>query len=280
MFVTDVDGTLLDDRGRVSPANLAALQRLMAAGVHVTLATGRTLAATKELARRIGIRLPIIAYNGSQVVTADGTVLFERRLAPRAVDEVVDLAARLGLSGFVYLRCGLVPVASGMRRYLHLLPEDRVHCLPPFSGTGPGAPWYSEGGAIKVLLLGDAPEAVEALTARAKRAGARYGVLRCAPDGVEVLPPGVSKATGLGYLARRLGVRQERVVAVGNAGNDLHMLRAAGAGVAVASAEPEVLAVADYVAPPHGEDGVAAAARRFFPEAMHPAPGVLRAGPA
>lgn len=268
MLVTDVDGTLLDDRGRLSRGNLTALRRLMDHGVHVTLATGRTLAASRELARAIGIRLPIITYNGSQVASPDGAVLFERRLRPEAVDEAIALARRTGLVGFVYLTCGVVPVAGGERRADHLLPEDRARLLAPVHGTTgrrEQAPWFAEGGAIKMLLLGDGPEAVEALVAEAQHRSDRFGILRSAPDCVEIMPPGVSKATGLGYLLDRLGLRQEHVVAIGNAGNDLQMLQVAGAGVAVATAEPELLAVADYVAPPHWADGVAAAAARFFP---------------
>lgn len=269
MLVTDVDGTLLDDQGRLSPGNLTALRRLMDHGVHVTLATGRTLAASRELARAIGIRLPIITYNGSQVARPDGAVLFERRLRPEAVDEAIALARRTGLVGFVYLTGGVVPVAGGERRAEHLLPEDRVRLLAPVhAGTGrhrEEAPWYAEGGAIKLLLLGDGPEAVDALVAEAQALSDRFGILRSGPDCVEIMPPGVSKATGLGYLLERLGLRQEHVVAVGNAGNDLQMIQVAGAGVAVATAEPELLAVADYVAPPHWADGVAAAAARFFP---------------
>lgn len=265
MLVTDVDGTLLDDQGRLSRGNLTALRRLIGHGIHVTLATGRTLAASKGLARAIGIRLPIVTYNGSQVARPDGIVLFERRLRPRSVDEAIALARRTGLSGFVYLTSGVVPVAGGERRAEHLLAEDRVRLLAPVRATGHEAPWYAEGGAIKMLLLGDVPEALDALVAEAQHRPDRFAVSRSAPDCVEIMPPGVSKATGLNYLLKQLGLRREQVVAVGNAGNDLQMLQVAGAGVAVATAEPELLALADYVAPPHWADAVAAAACRFFP---------------
>lgn len=264
MLVTDIDGTLLDDRGHLSRANREALGRLIDRGVHVTLATGRTLAATRELAARLGIRLPLITCNGSQVVAPSGAVLMEWRLAPEAVDAVVDLAGRLGLCGFAYLTAGVVPVAGGERRADHLLGEDRARLLAPVSRTGPDAPWYGEGGAIKLLLLGE-PAAADALERAAATGRQSFSTLRSGPDCVEVMPPGVSKATGMSFLSRRLGLPMERVVAVGNAGNDIQMVQQAGVGVAVATAEPQLLALADYVAPPHWADGVADAVHRYFP---------------
>ncbi|NLG68226.1 MAG: HAD family phosphatase [Firmicutes bacterium] len=264
MLVTDIDGTLLDDGGRLSRSNREALGQLIERGVHVTLATGRTLAASRELAARIGIRLPLITCNGSQVVDPSGAVLMERRLAPETVDDVVDLAGRLGLCGFAYLTKGVVPVAGGERRADHLLAEDRARLLAPVTRPGPDAPWYAEGGGIKLLLLGE-PAAADALERAAAAGRQPFSAVRSGPDCIEVMAPGVSKATGLRFLSSRLGLPLERVVAVGNAGNDLEMVRQAGVGVAVATAEPQLLALADYVAPPHWADGVAHTVHRYFP---------------
>jgi phosphoglycolate phosphatase (TIGR01487 family) len=76
---------------------------------------------------------------------------------------------------------------------------------------------------------------------------------------VMVLPNGVSKATGLETALATLGVRAEETVGVGDAENDLAMLKMCGLGVAVANALPPVKAAADWVtAAPRG-DGVAEA---------------------
>ncbi|WP_324717088.1 HAD family hydrolase [Carboxydochorda subterranea] len=269
-LVSDIDGTLLDTGGRLSEINEHALRRLVERGLPVTLATGRTAAATLPLARRLGIRLPVVTFNGAQVVKEDGTVCFQQHLAPEAVDAVVRLAGRSALAGFVYGRSGITPVAGGERLRDHLLIEDREHLLPPWPAGATGhAPWWREGGAVKVLLLAPDPEAADAFAREAARPefGHLFGLLRSAPDCVEVMAPGVSKAAGLAYLLRWLRLRPAEVVAVGNALNDLQMIQLAGAGVAVLDAEPELLAAADFVAPPASEHAVAAVVRRFFPQA-------------
>lgn len=80
---------------------------------------------------------------------------------------------------------------------------------------------------------------------------------------VEVLPLGTSKAAALEWLAARLGVAREEVLAVGDERNDIEMLAWAGTGVAMGNAHPEVKAVADWVTAPVEEDGCALAIERF-----------------
>ena len=75
---------------------------------------------------------------------------------------------------------------------------------------------------------------------------------------VEISAPGVDKATTLATLCAERDITAERVVAFGDARNDLPMLAWAGTGVAMADAHPSVIAAADFVTGTNGEDGVAA----------------------
>ena len=82
-------------------------------------------------------------------------------------------------------------------------------------------------------------------------------VTRSLPYFCEILHPEAGKHRALAWLCRHLGIRQDETVAFGNAYEDIGMLRWAGLGVAVAGAAPEVLGVADRIAPPVEEDGPA-----------------------
>jgi hydroxymethylpyrimidine pyrophosphatase-like HAD family hydrolase len=107
----------------------------------------------------------------------------------------------------------------------------------------------------------------DAMLARAQvAAGDRAEVTHSnsAGDLLEISAVGVSKATALAALCDRRGVAAERVVAFGDMPNDLSMLRWAGHGVAVAGSHPDVLDVADEVAPSNDEDGVARVLARIW----------------
>lgn len=73
----------------------------------------------------------------------------------------------------------------------------------------------------------------------------------------------VDKADGLALVAEHLGLGIEDTVAIGDGPNDLGMLRAAGTGVAILGARPEVLAAADEAVPGPAEHGVLTAFARL-----------------
>jgi hypothetical protein len=74
----------------------------------------------------------------------------------------------------------------------------------------------------------------------------------------EIAPFGVSKWTGVSWLAEGLGIRPEEICAVGDDVNDIPMIRSAGLGVAMGNALDEVKAAADRVAPGHDQEGLVA----------------------
>jgi len=81
---------------------------------------------------------------------------------------------------------------------------------------------------------------------------------------LEITRAGISKGSGLARLASTLGIRPEQVMAIGDQGNDLPMLRWAGLGVAMGHAPDYVREVADAVTLSNDRDGVAAAIQRFI----------------
>lgn len=81
---------------------------------------------------------------------------------------------------------------------------------------------------------------------------------------LEILPEGVSKASGLAVLTEKLGIGPEEIVAVGDNYNDAEMLQYAGMGVAMGNAPDDVKRLARYVTDTNDQHGVAAVIRKFF----------------
>jgi hydroxymethylpyrimidine pyrophosphatase-like HAD family hydrolase len=81
---------------------------------------------------------------------------------------------------------------------------------------------------------------------------------------VEVAAAGVTKALALDALCVDLGIAADEVMAIGDAPNDLPMLRWAGLGIAVSNAHPSVLTEADEIAPSNEDDGVAVVVERLL----------------
>ena len=263
LLATDLDGTLLDSDGQVSEPDRKAVEALQATGVPVVVATGRTWAAARAVAAALGVRAPLVVYNGARVVSPAGEVLQEHWLGRQALELAEALARRYGLRGFAYLPDRLLSLAGGEAYVEYLLPEDRAMVRAHGPATGFEGATPAHAAAIKLLFLGP-EEACDAFEAACRAYRHLLRPVRSGRQCVEVLPPGVSKATGLAFVLQRLGVRPSQVVAVGDGLNDLEMLELAGHPVAVATAEPALLKRACFVAPAPPDGPLATVARAFF----------------
>ena len=92
----------------------------------------------------------------------------------------------------------------------------------------------------------------------------RLYISKSLPYFLEFANPGVTKGTGLDFLAGQIGFSRERTVACGDGENDVELLEWAGFGVAVENAHERVMAVADFVCPAVDDEGVAQLIEAFL----------------
>mgnify|MGYP002625951298 CR=1 FL=1 len=84
------------------------------------------------------------------------------------------------------------------------------------------------------------------------------------PHCLEINASGVSKARGLRALCDALDIDMSECIAIGDAQNDVEMLKAAGLKVAMANGSDEVKSLADVIAPNCDSDGVAAIIEQYL----------------
>ena len=264
LIVLDIDGTLLPHRAeRVTRAVADAVNAVQAAGVKVAIATGRARSAIPPRLLR-GIRPDyFICANGAQVTDRGGNLLFADTMTPEEMYALVDfcenyehpLAFVFDDGYYAYVEADRMRAAyaavAGSAAGVVLDGEDQDHHLQmmPFDA-----------------FCAMPPEGVAAFQEK-------YGYLDLrfydyAPGRYDIVPGRTDKAKGLGIVLEHTGLSAAGAVAVGDAANDLAMLRLAGCGVAVATAPEAVRAEAALVCPAAAGDGVATLCRTLFPEAF------------
>jgi hypothetical protein len=261
LVATDLDGTLLTSGGVVSPRTRAALDACWAAGIPVVGVTGRGPRLLDSVRAALdGRGIAVLAQGGYVVDLERGEVLravgLPREQATAVVERIESVTGDLVLAveDAAEQAEALAPlrVQHGFDwpypEPAHLLPRHAV--LP-------------DGAVLKIFLrssslgqdelLARARQVVDPADAELTHAGLGF---------IEVLPPGVTKATGLAVALARYDVGLADVLAFGDMPNDLPMLTAVtGAGgraVAVANAHPAVRAAAGRLTGGHDADGVAA----------------------
>ena len=255
LFVSDLDGTMLPDGNIVSAENIAAVRRAVEAGVVVTIATGRMFEAALPVAEALGVDVPIISYNGGLIKSPSGRVYEEH---------TIDAATAHDLIAFCRMRGWYIQSYSG-GRLRYAAPCDEAHFYENSQKlTGTPVGWeglfaHTAGNCKLLLVTAGRAES----TARAAEVSTAFGThvdVMCSADNlIEIVPKGISKASALKSLAEKLGFSIEETMAIGDAYNDLPMLRAAGRSIAMGNAYPEVKEAADHETLPCEAHGLAAA---------------------
>ncbi|MER7755751.1 Cof-type HAD-IIB family hydrolase [Kitasatospora sp. NPDC097643] len=260
LVATDLDGTLLTSAETVSERTRAALATAVEAGALHIVVTGRSAVWARPVLDEIGYTGIAVCGQGAQVYDAGAhklltSLTLDRRLAALAIEKIEAETGPLAVAANQDGLDGQVLAGPGYELQIGSdLPVVRVERFELLDS--PVAKLY-----IQHPRLTD-----DALAEAARHAaGGLVGVVMAGPGVVELLPLGLSKATGLAVAARRLGVRAADTIAFGDMPNDIPMFAWAAHGVAMANAHEELLAVADEVTASNDEDGVAAVLERLYP---------------
>lgn len=260
----DLDGTVLRRNLEISEATVGALRALREEwGMRLVVATGRSYDSAREQAARLGFGGddPVICFGGSMVRRMSGETLLHSPVPREAALDVLGWAAERGLHARVFTD-GRVIVPNGEPPDAAVLPNRPPKGEPPphVSVVEDVGVWFGESPqeATKLVVVDD-PAGVDRWLGEAQEAfRGRLHVTRSLPHYVEIGAVEGNKAEALGFLCEAWGIAPERILAFGDADNDVEMLRFAGLGVAVGGGMSEaVREAADAVAPSVDEDGVA-----------------------
>lgn len=252
LIATDLDGTLLRSDDTVSERTRAALAAVTAAGAAHIVVTGRGVPWTKPILEDLGYQGLAVCGQGAQVYHAGEkrlltSVTLDRQLATLALAKI---EAEIGPLLLAVARDGLdgeVLVGPGYRLDNGELPTQPVTDLADI-WSAPLNKVYIQHPTLSDDELADVARRV---------AGGLVGVVMAGEGIVEILPLGLTKATGLSLAARRLGYRAPDTIAFGDMPNDIPMFAWAAHGVAMANAHRDLKDVADEVTSSNDEDGIA-----------------------
>jgi Cof subfamily protein (haloacid dehalogenase superfamily) len=280
LLTLDLDGTLLDSRGKIPNANRAAIRAAEAKGVLVTIATGRRFWDARPVGLELELNAPLITHNGALLKYADtlenvafsvlnesvaaeilragkaaggnalvsadphgkGTLFYDRVSADNVpLQRYIEWANRLhGEDAGAVRRVGDLAEIVGSYEIIHI----------SFSGT------CAAMAEMEIFLSGELGDTVTILSTIYPRLDFTL---------IDILPADASKGGGTEKLARLEGIVPDEVMSIGDNFNDLEMLEFAGTAVVMGNADPGLLEREEfYTTVSNDECGVAAAIERFI----------------
>lgn len=255
LIVSDIDGTMIDsDDGYMNPRVVEAINKFIALGGNFTIATGRTHLVVHKVLDRIPVSCPLVVGNGCQIYdSAARRVVHSERLNDAVKPTVLELPKFRQSLGLVGYNEGETMV------YNHSPALDWLLDYEGSNYADHSPEQAAQDGWCKVLFAGRVEDIVALQEHCSHIDWASMGArcIRTSTFLLEVMPEGVSKASGIKKLAELLGVPHGQVCAIGDYYNDAEMLRFAAVSGVVANAPDDVKALASVTVGGCRDGGVA-----------------------
>ncbi|MFL5348194.1 MAG: Cof-type HAD-IIB family hydrolase, partial [Hyalangium sp.] len=261
LLIADVDGTLVTRDKVLTARTCEAVARLRASGVLFTITSGRPPRGLAALVAPLQLTAPLAGFNGGVYVKPDDltTVLVQRTIPPDVARQAVDYLLQAGLDVWVY---------QGADWFLRRPDAFRVERERSNVGFDPvviedlhsvlDAP-------IKIVGVSEDRALVERCEAElSQRLGTDASAARSTPYYLDITHPEANKGMVVREAARLLQLPLDEIATIGDMSNDIPMLNAAGLGIAMGNANPEVQRVARHVTRSNDEDGFAYAVDSFI----------------
>lgn len=260
LLALDIDGTLLRSDKRLSTANTKAIGRAVSAGVQVVLASARPPRSMRVLYQRLKLSTLMVNYNGALICDpVHERTVYHQPLNAEAVSGIVRLARRLNPDVLVHLEVKDRWITD---RHDPCFQTATSASFAP-DVYGPLKP-YLKKPVTKLMLMGD-PAGLEPIKqALAAKFAAGVDIHITDDNLLQIVAKGVDKGQALDRIARLYGVSEHRVMAIGDAPNDVGMLKRAGLGLAMGNGWEQTKQAADHVIGSNDEDAVAQAIDFFL----------------
>ena len=265
LIATDVDGTLLDDDEKISPRTRAAVRALVDAGAHFVLATGRPPRWVKPIVDQLGFAPMAVCANGAVIYDpATDRIVSSRTLSTDALAQLAEVATRvIPGAGLAVERVGRTAHDAATPQFVSSPGYEHAWLNP--DNTEVSVEDLLSAPAVKLLIRKAGARSADMVAELARHVGIEGDITYSTNNGlVEIVPLGVSKATGIEELTRPLGIDAADVVTFGDMPNDVPLLAWAGIGVAMGNAHPDAVAAADEVTATNVDDGVARVLERWW----------------
>jgi len=245
LYIFDIDGTIITSEHKILASTLKGMALIKEHDGKIMLASARPPRAIDPICDGLGLKPFYISLNGALIIE-NGKIIWEQSMERKIVQQVIDLAQKIGVSVNVY---------AGQDWFIR---ETNFWSTQEGNVVG----YYGEiedlttvAHAHKLLLIGEVDQVIR-LQHMLKEKVPQVLAARSFPNYLEVVAAGVSKARALEKVCDLINVSLDNVVAFGDGENDLPMLQVAGFSVAMGNAHENVKRHADFVSLSNNEDGI------------------------
>lgn len=258
MIATDIDGTILNWDGHFSPKVIDCIKNLDKKGIKVVLVTGRMHSSTTPIAEILGLKTPIVSYQGGLVKTYEGETLYQTQLSPDCAKKIIAWGRKNNIHLNLYLDDKLYVEQDNdaIKRYTKGKFVDYTVCS--FDSL-------KIENVNKILAIDY--ENADRVTDWVDYLNANFEdlyVVKSTPYFCEIGSKDAKKSSGVEFLAKMWGIDKSEILAIGDQNNDIELLQAGGIAIAMGNATDELKKYATYITDTVENDGFVKAVEKFM----------------
>lgn len=256
ILALDLDGTLLRSDHKVSQRTIWALEALMEKGCIPVISTGRSYGGVLPVLEQLQLEIPAICFNGAAIRDGKGNLLKEWLVPEEPLRKVLDLARQRSIHFQGFHNEKVYAEKHGVETEFYQESTGLATELTDFDQ-------WARLAMNKAILIGSYnrdnqqwPELHEAHDALQPLED-QINMVFSRPFYLELVDRNCSKGIALHWMMDHLAIKQEESAAMGDAMNDLEMLKAAHVSVAMENGDPRLFEYCSHRTGHCDEDGVA-----------------------
>lgn len=285
LIAIDLDGTLLNSYGVVTDRTKQTIKKCIDKGIEIVLASGRPNDSIEAIAKEIGAEHYFIAGNGALIYDIKKQkVIYEKYMSKEKVLEIIKLCEQNSISYNVYTDKTILATSLKYNvLYYHKenlkKEESKKTHINIVDDMYTYVKQMQEEKFLKITICDTNSNVFNAIIRKMKQIKGidilevSHMSRKIIKQGTEDVPieyyyteislQEVDKSNALQFLQKKLNIKNEETIAIGDNMNDKKMIQKAGMGIAMKQSCPAIIEVADYVTEGNNEDGVAKALEKF-----------------
>lgn len=257
MVVTDIDGTIYSPKCGLKDSVKECIKNLVNEGIIVAIATGRTYGSAKSVADKIGIKCPLICYQGGLVNSYEGEILDVKYLNPDIAREIITDFRQRNIHLNVYVEDKLY-VENDDKYIKDYIGDKGIDYFKVDS--------FDELDFLKLNKLLAIKYDVNFIDKLIKELQSKYPqiyVVKSFDYFCEIANKEATKGNAIKFLANKYGFSINEVMAIGDQNNDIEMIETAGIGIAMGNGTEEIKNKANYITDTVENDGFIKAVNKY-----------------
>lgn len=243
LVAIDLDGTLLDHNKKIPRSTVETIKKIEENGVAVVLASARPVCSMLPYVKQLNLKMPMVSLSGAYIVMPDQSeIIYERPLEFTSYQKLANIIENKKCYLKVYGKNHLY-----VERAIEETFKYSEGFFVPYTEVGAGGLSKMEKVPFRMFVHGLSSQVLQELRLVIQEGFPMFTTVKEATNGLEVVDFMVNKGNALQILCEKYSIDMADVIAIGNEGNDISMVKEAGLGVAMGNACDELKQLADEI---------------------------------